>query len=418
MRVALGAATMLGASLVAVIAVVTPWEPLPGASLTSAPVDAYFTAQQINRSQDYFDAVAWASWTGLALTLGTAALLGFTGAGRLLVLAVRHRLNRWWQQVACLAALVLVVERLVSFPTSVWIQHESRRYGLSTQTLAGWALDVAKSMGISVVLTALAMTALIALARRLRRTWAFWAAAGAAGLVLLSSFAYPLVIEPVYSSFTPLPDGPLRSRLVDLGARDGVEVSDVLVADASRRTTALNAYVSGFGATKRIVIYDTLLTSTPDRQIEQIVAHELGHATRDDVLLGTAEGALGAATAVLVLFVALRQTVLRRAVGAGSTADPAIVPVVLGLVVLVGFVAMPAQNVISRHIEARADAHALDLTRDPGSFTGLQQAIAVANLAHLTPNPVLSFWFSDHPPTLDRIGMALDWRRLHAGSGS
>ena len=93
-------------------------------------------------------------------------------------------------------------------------------------------------------------------------TWA-WAAMATAGLVVAGSFAYPVVIEPVFNSFTSLQQGQLREDLLALAERDGVPVKDVLVADASRRTTALNAYVSGFGGSRRIVVYDTLVRQAP-----------------------------------------------------------------------------------------------------------------------------------------------------------
>jgi STE24 endopeptidase len=192
-------------------------------------------------------------------------------------------------------------------------------------------------------------------------------------------------------------------------------VSAVVVAHASQRTTELNAYVSGFGSTKRIVVYDTLLRSTPDKQVELIVAHELGHATRDDVLVGTLEGAVAAVMAVAGLFILLRPERLRRPTGAGSMRDPAIVPVVLALASFAVVAALPVQDTISRHIEARADAHSLDLTADPADFIKMQQRLAVTNLNHLDPNPVLSDIFNSHPPPLDRIGMALAWQRLHDG---
>jgi STE24 endopeptidase len=257
------------------------------------------------------------------------------------------------------------------------------------------------------------MLALVGLARRFTRTWFVPAAAGAVILVFAGSFVYPVVIEPLFNKFTPLPDGPLRTQLLELAKDSDVKVDDVLVADASRRTTTLNAYVSGFGATKRIVLYDTLLKSASNREIELIVAHELGHASADDVLIGTIEGSVGAALAILAMFLALRPEPLRRPARAGSVGDPAIVPVVLALIALVGFLALPLQDAVSRQIEARADAHSLNLTEDPDGFIKMQRRLAVANLDHLDPNPVLSFWFDNHPPTMDRIGMALAWEQLH-----
>jgi Zn-dependent protease with chaperone function len=401
------------ATFLTLVAVLTPWHPLPGASVTPAPLRSYFTPAQITRSDAFFGEARWPSWLGLLVGVLVAAAVGFTRLGRVLVTGVRRRVRRWWLQVISLVTLVVLIERLVGLPTDVWSQQVARSYGLSTQTWAAWAVDEAKGLVIAVVTTSIVLLLLVGLARRFSRTWFLPAAAGAGLLVIVGSFAYPVVIEPAFNTFTPLPDGRLRTSLLELAHRDHVTVSDVLVANASQRTTELNAYVSGFGSTKRIVVYDTLLRSTPDRQIELIIAHELGHATHDDVLVGTIEGAVAAVMAVAGLFIVLRPERLRRPTGAGSMRDPAIVPVVLALASLAALAALPLQDTISRHIEARADAHSLDLTSDPADFIKMQQRLAVTNLTHLDPNPVLSDIFNDHPPPLDRIGMALAWEHLH-----
>jgi STE24 endopeptidase len=412
-RVAWVGVVVLLTAFVTMVVVFTPWDPLPGAEIHRAPVHEFFTDSEIARSNDFFDLVKWASWANVILGLVTAVLLGFTSLGRRLVDAVRSRVRRWWLQVVVLTLLVLLIARLVTLPGAMWIEHVSRDYGLSTQTWGEWFVDVGKSFAISSAITVVTLLLLIGLARRFTRTWFVPASIGAALLVIGLSFAYPVLVEPAFNKFTPLPDGPLRTDLLSLAAESNVVVSDVLVADASRRTTALNAYVSGFGASKRIVIYDNLLDTASDREVELIVAHELGHASTDDVLVGTFEGAVAAALGVVALFLVLRPPLLRRPTGAGSMGDPAIVPVVLGLVAIVGFLASPLHNELSRHIEARADVHSLDLTEDPDTFIAIQKKLATTNLSHLEPNPILSFWFSSHPPTLDRIGMAQAWERLH-----
>src|SRR5207248_550589 len=125
----------------------------------------------------------------------------------------------------------------------------------------------------------------------------------------------PVLVEPVFNRFTPMPPGPLRTDLLALAARDGVPVRDVLVADASRRTRAVNAYVSGLGPIRRIVVYDTLLDQAPPAEVESVVAHELGHAKDNDVLTGTLIGALGAAAAVCGLYLLGSWTALLRRAG-------------------------------------------------------------------------------------------------------
>lgn len=405
-------ATVLAVVLVVLVWVLTPWHPLPGAQAGSAQLSTYFSPQQIARSEQFHDASKWPAWFSLGVGVAVPVLLGCTRLGRRLVTPVRARLHSWPAQVAALGAAVVVLQRLATLPFGAWSHSVAVSYGLSTRSWGPWTLDVATATAISAAIVVITLLALVGLARRFPFTWFAPAGLAAGALVVLGSFAYPIVIEPLFNSFTPMPPGPLRSRLLALAARDSVDVNDVLVADASRRTTALNAYISGFGASRRIVVYDTLLASSSDDEVAVVVAHELGHAAQDDVLVGTVEGAVGAAAAVCALFLLLERSRVRRPLGVREAGDPGVVPIVLALLTLGAFAAAPVQNLVSRHIEARADTSALDLTRDPQTFIAVQQQLAVSNLAHLQPNPVLAFWFSNHPDALDRIALARQWERL------
>jgi len=281
-----------------------------------------------------------------------------------------------------------------------------RRYGLSTQSWASWLADAAKAVGVGTVLTSVALLAVIGLARLAPRTWWAWAAAVTALLVVLGSFAYPLLVEPVFNRFTPLPAGQLRTDLLALAERDGVPVRGVLVADASRRTTALNAYVSGFGGTRRIVLYDTLVRQASPAEVELVVAHELGHAKRQDVLTGTLLGAEGAGAGVCLLALVLAWGPLLRRVGADGPADPRVVPLVLFLAAAGGLLLSPATNLVSRRIEARADVHSLALTCDVGTFIASEQRLSVTNLSDLKPHPLAYALFATHPSGPQRIALA------------
>ena len=304
-----------------------------------------------------------------------------------------------------LGTLVLTaLGRLVVLPLSVRSEGVLRDYGLSTQSWASWTVDVLKGTGVDAALTTLALLAVVGLARRSRQWWA-WAALATAGLVVAGSFAYPVVVEPVFNDFRPLEQGQLRTDLLALAQRDGVAVDDVLVADASRRTTALNAYVSGFGGSRRIVVYDTLLTAPP-AEVELVVAHELGHAQAQDVRNGTLLGALGAATAVVGLALLLSWPPVLRRCGATGVGDGRVVALLLLLVAVGTQVAGPGVNLVSRRIEARADVHALDLTRDPSTFIAVQRRLALTNLSDLEPNPLAYALFATHPSTTERIALA------------
>ncbi len=414
-RAALISAAVLGIALVVVIAVMTPWSPLPEPSGGRSPVDptAGLSSARLERAEAFAAALRPASLTSLLLGLAVAALLGLTRAGARLVRAVAAPLGGGWVWQVVLGVLALaVVGRLLTLPLAAYGELVRHRYGLSTRSWALWLRDVAVSTAIDAGLSALGLLVLVLLARKLPRTWWAWAGAGAAALVVVGSFLWPVLREPAFNEFEPLAEGPLRSELLALAAENGTPVEDVLVSDASRRTTALNAYVSGFGSTRRIVLYDTVLDRLPDAQVESIVAHELGHVANDDVLTGTLIGALGAGAGVTALGWLISSPRLLRRAGADAPGDPRVIPLVLFLLSIGTLVSTPVQNGVSRHIEARADVHALDLTRDPESFAAMQRDLAGSNLNDPAPPVAWQWFFGSHPTVSQRLAIAADWARV------
>jgi STE24 endopeptidase len=407
------ALALLGGTLVAVLALTTPWRPLARDVVVSAADPTRdFTPAEIGREVAYHDAVRPPGLLGLVAGLVVAAALGLTPVGARAVGAVaRAGGGRWPVTVVLGTVLLTAVTTAVALPFSARTEVVRRRHGLSTQDWAGWSLDIAKGAGIAMVLTATALLVLYAVVRRSPDRWWAWAAVLAAGVVVLLSFAYPVVVEPVFNTFTPMAAGPLRDSLFELAEQDGVAVDDVLVADASRRTTALNAYVSGLGATRRIVVYDTLVESSTPEEVRLVVAHELGHVVADDVRDGTLTGALGAAAAMPLLFLLLSSTALLRRAGVDGVADPRGLMLVAFLVTALTTATGPLQALVSRRVEARADVHALDLTRDPDTFVASERRLALTNLADLEPNRALYLLFASHPSTPERIELARAWAR-------
>jgi STE24 endopeptidase len=416
-RLALLVALVLGAAVAVVIVVATPWHLLPTPPGGRTPVDpaAAFTPAQIARAESFAAALRPASLAALLIGLLVAALLGLTRAGAVIVRAVARPLGGGWAWQVLLGSIAMVVlGQLATLPFAIYGEVVRHRYGLSTRGWGLFARDVATSTAISAGLTALVLLAVVALARRAPRTWWIWAAVAAAALVVVGSFLYPLVIEPAFNRFHPMPASTLRTDLLALAERNGTPVGDVLVADASRRTTALNAYVSGFGSTRRIVVYDTVLAQLPDAEVESITAHELGHVSADDVLTGTLIGALGSAAGVALLGWLLSWTPLLRRAGADGPGDPRVVGLVLFLIAAGTLLSTPVQNAVSRQLETRADLHALDLTQDPGAFADVQRRLGVANLSDPDPPALWQWFFGTHPTTAQRVAFAGDWTRLHA----
>jgi STE24 endopeptidase len=412
---------VLGGLLVAALVVWTPWTPLPDASRRPVLVDPAvdFTPAQLAREDAYHRAVRPPAYGALAVSLAVSVALGFTPWGaRLIAWAARPFGDAWAWRVLLGGVAVLLVGWLATLPLSARAEAVRRRYGLSSRDWWGFAGDVTKGLAISVVVTLVVLLGLYALVRAAPRWW--WAPAAALGamLVLLLVFVHPLTVEPLFNRFTPMPEGPVRASLLELARADDVPVRDVLVANASIRTTTLNAYVSGFGATKRIVVYDTALRDLPPGELRLIVAHELGHAKAGDVLRGALVGALGFAAGTCLLYLLLSWRPLLRRAGVEQLADPRSLALVLAVAAVVATLGGPLQLLTSRRVEARADVHSLDLTRDPEAFIAMEKRLAVRNLSDLDPHPLVYALFASHPTAPERIALARTWSRPSAGSNA
>ncbi|MGH3739324.1 MAG: M48 family metallopeptidase [Micromonosporaceae bacterium] len=398
----------LGATALALVWFTVPWgSPATPSRAAQLAAVADLPAEQVARGKAFHAALRPGGYGGMLVGLAVSLLLGLTPLGaRLVVLGGRPFGGHWLAEALLGGLAVVLVGQLATLPFGAWRHVVLRRYGLSTQDWAGWAVDVLKSFAVTGVLALLVLAGFYTLTRLAPRWWWAFAAVGAAGLVALLSFVFPVLVEPVFNKFTPMQDSPLRTELMALAERDGVPVKDVLVADASRRTRAVNAYVSGYGPTRRIVVYDTLLEAAPDAEVAQVVAHELGHAKAQDVGTGTLLGCASVATAVCGLYLLGGWGWLLRRAGAEGFADPKALALILAVMAVVGLASSPVQSLVSRRIEARADAHALVLAGDPTQFEAMQRRLALRNLSDVDP-PAWEHWaFGSHPTTAQRIAAA------------
>jgi STE24 endopeptidase len=375
-----------------------------------APVAAtdYFSASQLDRIHDYSGVQRLLGLGGLAISTGTLALLAVRPPRR-----VRRALERGAGRPILAAAatggalsLALIV---VDLPLSAIAEQRSRDFGLSTQDWGGWLGDIAKSAGIGAVFAALGGALLMALVRRFPRSW--WAL-GAVAVVAFSAVfvSYgPVVIDPLFNKFTAVPNSPLRTEILALAHKDGIDVGQVYRVDASRRTTGANAYVNGVGHTKRVVLYDNLLKDFSPDQVRSVVAHELGHVKHRDVPRGLLWLAIVAPAGMLVI-----QRLTERiepSARAGRAAGPVVLPAVALSIAVASFLLNIPGNALSRQVERAADGHALDLDGDPAAFIEVERKLALQNLGDPDPPGWLQVIFGTHPATVERIGYALTWAR-------
>jgi STE24 endopeptidase len=365
--------------------------------IAPAPVDpgSYFTPDQLDRARDYRN--------GQLVIFGTSLVV----EAAVLVWLVRRppaRLRDARRPVLMAAgagAALSVGLTAAQLPLSAIAHQRSVDVGLSTQGWGEWLADVAKAAGIGAVLAGVGGAAAIALMRRLPRGW--WAPGSVVvvGFAAATLYLSPVVLDPIFNRFTALPDGPTRSDVLALAREAGVDVGQVYEVDASRRTTASNAYVTGLGRTKRVVLYDNLLKDFSRDEVRLVVAHELGHVHYRDVPRGLLFVAL---VAPFGLFAAA--TLTRRLAPPEPIPGPAALPALALSVAIVSLGVTTIANQLSRRIEARADSYSLRLTGAPEPFIGFERGIALRNVADPDPPDWLTFLLATHPPTVERIGIA------------
>ena len=362
-----------------------------------------FSPEERTRARAYHRPLYLALLLDVALSAGLLAALAWSALGDWLFSPLESLSPV--AAAAAYAALVTIFSSVLRTPLACWRGWwRERRWGFSTQGIGGWLADRAKGLAVSIVLGAGAWAAAVALARALPGWWALPAGAALALAVLFLSFVAPVVLEPLFNRFRPLEDETLAASLRLLSTRAGVPVRDVLVADASRRTTKVNAYVSGIGRTRRVVLFDTLLQAADPAAVQVVVAHELGHRRDRHVAKLTLLAMAGAAVAVAVLWAALGTRV----------AQPRTLPEVLLVLLALELAALPAGAWLSRRWERDADRCSLDLTEEPAAFARAHGELARRNLSDLEPPRVVYFLLFSHPTPPERLALGRAWREAHA----
>jgi STE24 endopeptidase len=365
-----------------------------------APVEAtaYFSREQIDRARAYQRPQRALGLLAMALDGGALALVALRPPGRL-----RDALERAGARPLAGAAGLGVGLSLglggLTLPLAAVRHRRAVRAGISVQTWPAWFGDVAKASAIGAGMNAATLAGAMALVRRFPGRWWAPAAVGATALSSAMILLSPVLLDPIFNKFERLPDGDLRSEVLDLASLAGVKVGEVYRVDASRRTTAANAYVTGLGRTKRVVLFDTLLRDFPPAEVRSVVAHELSHVRHRDVPRALAWLAIAAPAGAH-----LAQRLTERIEGADADAGPALLPPLVLSLGTVSFAGGVVANALSRRVEARADAFALGLTRDPAAFIELERRLALKALADPRPPRILQKLFGTHPDAVERIG--------------
>ena len=377
-----------------------------------APESAYFTKAQLDRARDYSSDRRLIALLALACEGGALVLLVARRPRRGIALLERAAGGRRLAAGALAGAGLSLVVQAAGLPAAALAHDRAADVGLSTQSWGPWSVDVLKSSAVGAVLAAGGAAIFLWLTGRYPRRW--WIGAAGASVAITAIFVWlaPVVLAPLFNNYKKLPPGQARSDVVELARRAGIDVGQVYEVDASRRTTAANAYVTGIGHTKRVVLYDTLLERFTPEQTRLVVAHELGHVKHDDLRRGIL-WVVVAAPAGMYLAQLLTERWNRRTGALPGTA--ASLPALALAIALVSFGGTVISNQLSRRVEASADAFSLDIAGHPRQFIGLERRLAITNVSDPSPPGWVQWVFGTHPTTMQRIGMGLAYERRARG---
>jgi STE24 endopeptidase len=322
----------------------------------------------------------------------------------------RSRPRPWLAALAVLP-VALALEELLSLPWSIyadWFREKS--YGLTSQPLGGWLGEWAVGAGFGLVVSVLVLAIIYWLLRRAPKTWWLWAGGVSTVTLVLVLVLAPIFLLPLFNSYTPAPDGPVRDAIVEMARANGIPSEKIFVYDGSKQSNRYTANVTGLFGSAQINMSDTMFKAGADMaEIRAVVGHEMGHYARGHILSRVA------ATALLLVigFWAVDRLFPQaaRVLGARDVkgiADPAGLPVLMAVLSVLGLLATPAFNAITRLAEADADNYSLQIAGEPD---GLAKAlIQTVEYRAATPGALEEALFYSHPSVSWRIRNAMDWK--------
>lgn len=380
----------------------------------AAATNAYLAqipADKTARSDAYFEGGYWMILWDFLYGVAVALLwLNLRWSARVRDLAERvtrftpvHTFVYWMQY--------LVLTTILAFPLTVYEEYfREHKYGLATQTLGPWMGDQLKDLGVNLVLGGLLAMLLFGVVRRLQRTWWIWGAVVTTLFLIFAALIAPVYIIPIFNKVTRLDDPKMVDPILSMARANGIPAKDVYEIDASRQTTRMSANVSGFANTMRITLNDNLLRRGSPEEIQAVMGHEMGHYVLNHIYKGIMFSLIVTVLAFAGLRWALEWTLQRwgekwqiRGVG-----DTAVLPLVVLLVSIFGFVTTPVMNTFTRTQEYEADMYGLNTSRQPDGFA--QAAIHLGEYRKMSPGPIEEWIFFDHPSGRNRIYAAMRWK--------
>jgi Zn-dependent protease with chaperone function len=290
-------------------------------------------------------------------------------------------------------------------------------YGLSDQAFAKWMTDMLKTLGLGLVGGLLFIWIPFLLLRKSPERWWIWTSLVAVPLVVVMIMVVPVYISPLFNEFGPMKDTVLEGEILALADRAGIEGGRVYEVEKSVDTNTVNAYVTGLGSTKRIVLWDTIIAKLDQRQLLVVMGHEMGHFVLGHVTNFVIAAAIGIPAFLFGAHVISKRLIarFRDRIGFAALSDPAAIPLISLVLGVLGFIVSPAFNGLSRYQEHESDRFALEITHDNYACATAFASLQNENLANPRPGLLFKLWRASHPPIGERIDFCNDYRPWERG---
>jgi STE24 endopeptidase len=364
-------------------------------------------------SRRYNRVKRWMGIADFAIGLGLLIVLLATGwTGALRDLAYRGAWQNYTLAVFLYVLMLMLLSKLIGLPLDYYGFRLEHRYHLSNQRLRSWLWDEAKSLLIGLLLATIVVELIYYLLRQEPQHWWLIAWVLFLGLFVLLAQLAPVVLFPIFYKFEPLDDEELKRRLIVLSERAGTRVRGVYKWHLSEKSKKANAALTGLGATRRIILADTLLDNYSNDEIEAVLAHELGHHVHRHIFKSILVQA-----GVTLLGFWLANEVLRYAVERRNMfetmSDFATLPLLILVSTVLSLLLMPALNAYSRFNERQADRYCFESVASVEPFISSMNKLADQNLSEKTPSRWVEWFFHSHPAIAKRVAEAEGWARAH-----
>jgi STE24 endopeptidase len=380
----------------------------------TAATDAYLAqipSDKTARSDAYFEGGYWMIlWDFLYGIVVALVLLNFQWSARMRDLSERvtrfkpvHTFIYWLQYLLLTTVLI--------FPLTVYEDYfREHKFGLATQTFGPWMADTLKNFGVNLILGGVLVIVLAGIVRRLSKTWWIWGAVVTIAFFVVTVLISPIYILPLFNKVTRLDNPKIVEPILSMARANGIPAKNVYKVDASRQTTRMSANVSGFANTMRITLNDNLLRRGSPEEIQSVMGHEMGHYVLNHVYKFTIFMSILIVLIFAFLYRSLEWALQRwgEKWQIRGNGDTAILPLVVLLASIIGFILTPVLNTYIRTEEIEADMYGLNTSRQPDGFA--QASIHLGEYRKMSPGPLEEFIFFDHPSGRNRIYAAMRWK--------